>query len=74
MKDQHTKINGYRDLSQSEIDSMNSIKSEGERLKLIMEELESDDIYDQRMVALAKDHLQIGIMLAVRSVAKPESF
>lgn len=32
MKDQHTKINGYRDLSQTEIDLMNEIKAKGEEL------------------------------------------
>ena len=32
MKDQHTKIKGYRELSQAEIDLMNAIKAEGERL------------------------------------------
>ena len=29
MKDQHTKITGYRDLSQEEIDLMNDVKEVG---------------------------------------------
>lgn len=33
MQDQHTKITGYRDLTQAEIDLMNEIKAEGERLR-----------------------------------------
>lgn len=32
MKDQHTKIKGYRDLSQVEIDLMNEIKAKGQEL------------------------------------------
>ena len=31
MKDQHTKITGYRDLSQEEIDLMNRIKTHAEK-------------------------------------------
>ena len=61
MKDQHKKIKGYRDLSRQEIDDMNDIKAEGETL-------------DQAMVTQAENHLKIGIMLAVRAVAQPESF
>ena len=32
MKDQHTKIKGYRDLTQDEIDMMNQIKEKGQEL------------------------------------------
>lgn len=35
MKDQHEQIKGYRDLTQSEIDLMNEIKAEGERLQAL---------------------------------------
>lgn len=74
MKDQHKLIKGYRDLSQEEINAMNNIKAYGEELKELVEELESIIDLDQRWVAIAKTHLQQGIMAAVRSVAKPESF
>ena len=74
MKDQHKLIKGYRDLSQEEINAMNNIKAYGEDLKGLVEELESITDLDQRWVAIAKTHLQQGIMAAVRSVAKPESF
>lgn len=43
MKDQHTKIKGYRDLSQQEIDLMNRIK---EHAKLTEDLL--DAVYDMR--------------------------
>ena len=74
MKDQHTKIKGYRDLSQSEIDAMNTIKAEGVRLGLLIEDLRDSKILDQRWVSIAETHLQQGIMAAVRSVAQPTTF
>ena len=75
MENQHKKITGYRDLSRQEIDDMNDIKAEGERLKNVIEIMRSrKDILDQEMVTQAETHLKIGIMLAVRAVAQPESF
>lgn len=74
MKDQHTKIKGYRDLSQSEIDAMNTIKAEGIRLGLLIEDLRDSELLDQRWVSIAETHLQQGIMAAVRSVAQPTTF
>ncbi|MDE1971490.1 MAG: hypothetical protein KGI50_08010 [Patescibacteria group bacterium] len=41
MKDQHTKIKGYRDLSQEEIDLMNRIKTKGAELLELQAELGS---------------------------------
>lgn len=74
MKDQHTKIKGYRDLSQSEIDAMNTIKAEGVRLGLLIKDLQYSVGLDQRWVSIAETHLQQGIMAAVRSVAQPTTF
>lgn len=74
MKDQHKLIKGYRDLSQAEIDAMNAVKAEGSRLGLLIEELRVDSNIDQRWVDIAEMHLQQGIMAAVRSIAKPQSF
>lgn len=74
MKDQHTKITGYRDLSQGEIDAMNAVKAEGARLELLVEELRVDSSIDQRWVDIAETHLQQGVMAAVRSIARPNSF
>ena len=74
MKDQHTLIKGYRDLSQAEIDAMNVVKAEGERLRILIEELRDNKSNDQRWVDIAETHLQQGIMAAVRSIAQPESF
>ena len=75
MDNQHRKINGYRDLSQQEIDAMNEIKVEGERLGALIEKLQSQGtLLDQRWVAVGKTDLQKGIMALVRSVAQPTSF
>lgn len=74
MKDQHTKIKGYRDLSQAEIDMMNEIKSKGEELKEMVQQLRDTPTLDQRWVSIAETHLQQGVMAAVRSVAQPDSF
>jgi len=87
MKDQHEKIKGYRDLSQTEIDLMNKIKAKGEEMKTLLNEAETQ-LYDmkdpclnqdglddvQRNLALAQDNLQQGFMWFVRAVARPQSF
>ena len=75
MDNQHQKIKGCRDLSQQEIDAMNEIKAEGERLGALIEKLQSQGtLLDQRWVAVGKTDLQKGIMALVRSVAQPTSF
>lgn len=74
MENQHKHIKGYRDLSQSEIDAMNSVKAQGEELRQMIDSMRADKQLDQRWVSIAETHLQQGIMAAVRAVAKPESF
>ena len=74
MDNQHKLIKGYRDLSEGEIKVMNAVKSEAERIGLLVEELEANADLDARWVTIAKDHLQQGFMAAVRSIAKPTTF
>ena len=74
MKDQHTLIKGYRDLSQPEIDMMNKIKEKASEVGVLIDCLESFQNIDQRWVAVAKTQLQQGFMAAVRSVAQPSTF
>lgn len=75
MENQHTKISGYRDLSQDEIDLMNTIKAAGEELGALVAALKSrNEGLDQRWVAIGATHLQQGIMALVRSVARPTTF
>lgn len=42
MDNQHKLIKGYRDLSEGEIKAMNAVKSEAERIGLLVEELEAN--------------------------------
>ncbi len=81
MKDQHTLIKGYRDLSQAEIDLMNEGKALGLELDAFIKQLEkaefasnSDQVPDQRALAIAKTNLQQGMMWLIRSIAKPGGF
>ena len=71
---QHKKITGYRDLSESEIALMNRIKEKGEGLKELTNELRQHEDLDQRWVSVGITDLQKGIMSLVRAVAKPDSF
>ena len=74
MDNQHRKITGYRELSETEISLMNEIKREGERLGSLIEKLKATENLDQRAVAVGKTDLQTGVMWLVRAVAQPTSF
>jgi hypothetical protein len=74
MKDQHTKIKGYRDLSQAEIDLMNKIKAKGAELEELVKELRAAEGLDQRWISIGTTDLQTGLMALVRGVAQPTSF
>ena len=74
MENQHKHINGYRDLSQNEINMMNKIKSKGQELEILIDELCKTDNIDLRWVNIGKTNLQQGLMALVRSVAKPSTF
>lgn len=73
MKDQHEKIKGYRDLSQSEIDAMTSVKAfEADGAALLRQLSELPEV-DKRDLALARTHLEDACIRAVRAVARPNS-
>lgn len=74
MKDQHTKIKGYRDLSQAEIDLMNKIKAKGEELGQLVAELRAAQGLDQRWISIGATDLQTGLMALTRGVAQPTTF
>lgn len=74
MDNQHRKITGYRDLSQAEIDLMNLVKAEGDRLDHLIGTVEATDNVDQRWVSIGRTQLQLGIMALLRAVARPSSF
>lgn len=74
MENQHRKIKGYRELTEPEINAMNAVKSEGERLQELIFEMRQNSELDVRWISIAETHLQQGIMAAVRAIAKPDSF
>ena len=74
MKDQHTLIKGYRDLSQEEINLMNKIKKTGESIESLVAELRETEYPDPRWLSIGITDLQKGIMALVRSIAKPTTF
>lgn len=74
MKDQHTKIKGYRDLSQQEIDAMNAVKDAGNALGAIIEHLEKQPSLDHRFIAIGKTDIQKGLAMLIRGIAQPSTF
>lgn len=77
MKDQHTMIKGYRDLSQDEIDLMNEGKALAEQVGAWIDKLQSgrpEGNPDPRWLAIGRTQLQQGFMAAIRSIAKPTTF
>jgi len=72
MDNQHKLIKGYRDLTQQEVDAMNSIKLAEQDIGQLFQQIKADvpDV-DQRSLALAKTGLQEAFHWFVRAVAKP---
>lgn len=73
MKDQHKRIKGYRDLTQSEIDGMNSVKALEVDIAALVEQLGTLPGVNRRDLALARTHFEDGCIRAVRAVARPHS-
>lgn len=74
MENQHREIKGYRELTQQEIDLMNTIKEQGVQLGRLVEMLRAMPDLDQRWVSIGATELQQGLMALTRSVAKPTFF
>lgn len=75
MDNQHRHIKGYRELTQAEINAMNQIKAESERVKELLAYVRAPGFdTDQRWASIAETHLQQGFMALVRSIAKPTTF
>lgn len=73
MDNQHKKISGYRDLTESEIDGMNSIKSLEADVGALFQQIQDVQGIDDRSMTLAKTNLQQGFMWFVRAIAKPSN-
>ena len=74
MDNQHRQIKGYRELSQTEIDLMNKIKSKGAELGELVAELRATGGLDQRWISIGATDFQTGLMALTRGVAQPTSF
>jgi hypothetical protein len=74
MDNQHKLIKGHRDLSQAEIDLMNEIKAEAERVGALVDRVHAAEGIDRRWAAIARTDLQQGFMALTRSVARPGTF
>jgi hypothetical protein len=68
---QHKQIKGYRDLSQAEIDGMNSIKAAEEDIAQLWKQIGKIEGVDPRALNIARTKLQEGFSWFVRAVAKP---
>ena len=80
MDNQHKKIKGYRELSQTEIDLMNESKTLAAQVGEFIDKLENTNVEKGAVVAdvgwlmTAKTDLQKGFMSLTRSIAKPSTF
>lgn len=74
MDNQHRQIKGYKELSQTQIDLMNTVKEYGRQIGMLIEDLAQDPEVDQRWLAIGKTELQKGLMSVTRSISKPDFF
>lgn len=71
MDNQHKKIAGYRDLSQSEIDATNSIKALERDAAELWKQVADIEGVDKRALHIARTEMQTAFMWFVRAVAQP---
>lgn len=69
-----SKIAGYRELEEHELQLMNLIKEHGKQLGDLVENLRATEDLDQRWVSIGATELQQGLMALTRAVARPEFF
>jgi hypothetical protein len=74
MDNQHRQIKGYRDLTQDEINMMNTIKSMGIQLEELIGLVRGTEGADQRWASIGATDLQTGLMALTRAVARPTAF
>ena len=88
MDNQHTKISGYRDLTQEEIDLMNEAKQLEARCLAFRSNVEKNlnnkasskqseqerytNAQAYRWIAIARTDLETGFMALVRAIAQPQ--
>lgn len=71
---QHKQIQGYRDLTQDELDQMNEIKKMETTVAQLWNSINhTNEEVDARWMRIAKTHLEQGFSAFVRAIAQPES-
>lgn len=68
------KIEGYKELSDEQIDVINKIKKIANGLGDLIDSLNGVEAVDKRWLAIGKTELQQGFMAITRSIANPDSF
>lgn len=71
MDNQHRLVSGYREFTQSELDTINSIKLAEQDIGQLWQQVRALPGVDQRCLAEAKTGLQAAFSWFVRAVAKP---
>lgn len=74
MSDDKPKVKGYRELSPEAIAMMNAVKTKGEELGELIEQLRNTDGLDQRWIATGATDIQKGLMCVTRGIAQPNTF
>ena len=74
VENQHQKIKGYRDLTETEIGAMNDCKLVAVQVGILCDKVAGMAGVDQRWVSIAKTDLQKGFMALIRGIARPETF
>lgn len=74
MENQHRQIKGYRELNADEITAINNIKSAGEQLGILVQQVRAMPDVDQRWASIGATDLQTGLMALTRAIAKPTFF
>lgn len=69
-----TKLSGYRNLSEEEVDLINQVKAMANKVGELTQRMKDDPTLDQRWVSVGTTELQKGFMSLVRSVAQPSGF
>lgn len=76
MAEDSQKIAGYRELPQEEIDYINAMKLQEQRLAEQMATIEAlaaklGDPAVARWISLARTHMETGFMFAIKAIARP---
>jgi len=69
-----SKIAGYRELDELEINHMNTVKRLGATLGELVSTMRENSDHDQRWVSVGATDLQKGLMSLTRAIAKPDFF